>query len=155
MLIVAFPLMLLIFSLCWFGYHVSRHVPPWVYLVQDSLYFLGLSECLLSYVRLVLHDLINAALSLIIIPRRFPSPLSQLKPSFPAEALSTASYADWTSVLMLRWQFQLLHLLPFTTHPTVQTRNLGVALTPPSLHIHSLAPFTSLVHSLRSVDSSS
>ena len=79
MFFVAFPLMLLIFSLCWFGYHVSRHVPPWVYLVQDSLYFLGLSECLLSYVRLVLHDLINAALSLIIIPRRFPSPLSQLK----------------------------------------------------------------------------
>ena len=84
MLIVDLPLMLLIFSLCnfcWFGYRVSWHVSPWVYLVQDSLYFLGLSECLLSHVRLVLHDLINAALSLVILPRRFPSPLSQLKPS--------------------------------------------------------------------------
>ena len=134
--------MLLIFSLCnfcWFGYRVSWHVSPWVYLVQDSLYFLGLSECLLSHVRLVLHDLINAALSLVILPRRFPSPLSQLKPSLQLLMPTGRLFWCWDD----NSNYSICSLFP----PTPLSKP-GVVLTPPSLHIHSLVPFTCLVQSL-------
>ena len=48
MLFIMFPLLLFFFP---FNYYVSWHVLPWVYSAWDSLSFLDLGDCILSYVR--------------------------------------------------------------------------------------------------------
>lgn len=75
-------------------------------------------------------------------------------PFFPAETLSTASPAYWTSLFWCHIDIQSTPptLLPFSasginTYPTVQTRNLGVILNP-ALPPHTLPGTTHLPHSI-------